>query len=306
MSGNHQRKANRTAPDSLFRRLFSTPEKVIELYNALEGTDYGPDTPVDLTTLQEVFFSDRKNDLGFGIDSHYVILAEHQSTICRNMPLRQLGYIARTLEKIVPDTEIYSAAVRKIPIPEFYVLYTGEAPWNDKVLRLSDSFDLKTEDEKIPENSMELVVKVIDLRYTEDNEILKRSSTLSGYSLLLSYVRENRKRGMSAEKAIDEAVARCIREDVLADFLKNNKEVSNMILGEGVTDEEIIAVRERDARNEGLTEGIEKGIEKGLTEGELRNNKLIEKLIDADRIEDLRRSAADEVYKKKLYEEFGL
>lgn len=225
MSRNNERKANRTAPDSLFRRLFSTPEKVIELYNA---------------------------------------------------------------------TEIYSAAVRKIPIPEFYVLYTGEAPWNDKVLRLSDSFDLKTDGEKIPENSMELVVKVIDLRYTEDNEILKRSSTLSGYSLLLSYVRENRKKGMSAENAIDEAVARCIREDVLADFLKNNKEVSNMILGEGVTDEEIIAVRERDARNE------------GIAEGEFRNNILIQKLIDAGRIDDLRRSVADEAYKKKLYEEFGL
>ncbi len=208
--------------------------------------------------------------------------------------MRQLGYIARTLEKIVPDPEIYSAAVRKIPIPEFYVLYTGEAPWNDKVLRLSDSFDLKTDGEKIPENSMELVVKVIDLRYTEDNEILKRSSTLSGYSLLLSYVRENRKKGMSAENAIDEAVARCIREDVLADFLKNNKEVSNMILGEGVTDEEIIAVRERDARNE------------GIAEGEFRNNILIQKLIDAGRIDDLRRSVADEAYKKKLYEEFGL
>ena len=225
MSRNNERKANRTAPDSLFRRLFSTPEKVIELYNA---------------------------------------------------------------------TEIYSAAVRKIPIPEFYVLYTGEAPWNDKVLRLSDSFDLKTDGEKIPENSMELVVKVIDLRYTEDNEILKRSSTLSGYSLLLSYVRENRKKGMSAENAIDEAVARCIREDVLADFLKNNKEVSNMILGEGVTDEEIIAVRERDARNE------------GIAEGEFRNNILIQKLIDAGRIDDLRRSVADEAYKKKLYEEFNL
>ena len=99
---------------------------------------------------------------------------------------------------------------------------------------------------------------------------------------------------MSAENAIDEAVARCIREDVLADFLKNNKEVSNMILGEGVTDEEIIAVRERDARNE------------GIAEGEFRNNILIQKLIDAGRIDDLRRSVADEAYKKKLYEEFGL
>lgn len=39
------------------------------------------------------------------------------------------------------------------------------------------------------ENSMELVVKVIDLRYTENNEILKRSETLEGYSRLLYYIR---------------------------------------------------------------------------------------------------------------------
>lgn len=52
--------ANRTYQDTVFRRLFSTKEKLIELYNALENTNYGPDTPVEITTLEDVFYIDRK------------------------------------------------------------------------------------------------------------------------------------------------------------------------------------------------------------------------------------------------------
>lgn len=271
-----QKEANRTGKlqyqDSLFRHLFSTPEKAIELYNAVKGTNYSPDTKVDLTTLDEVFFNDRKNDLGFIIDIHYVIMTEHQSTICRNMPLRMLGYAARTFEKIIPSYEIYSSSIKKIPIPEFYVLYTGDEPWNETELRLSNSFLLSSQNEKIPENSMELVVKIIDLRYTEDNEVLKRSETLAGYSLLLHYIKTYQKDGMTLENAIDAAIDRCLSENILVDFLKNKREVSNMILGEGVTWEEIIAVRERDAVMQAL---IEDNLEEGIPK-----NKIIKKLMN--------------------------
>jgi len=77
-----QRTANPQYQDSLFRALFSDKEKAIELYNALEGTNYGPDTKVDISTLDEVFFSDRRNDLSFIIDTHYVVMAEQQRSLC--------------------------------------------------------------------------------------------------------------------------------------------------------------------------------------------------------------------------------
>ena len=127
-----------------------------------------------MTTLNEVFFSDRRNDLSFVIDTHYVVMAEQQSTKCRNMPLRLLGYAARTLEKMVPDTAIYSTALQMFPIPEFYVIYTGEDTWEDRVLRLSDGFLRQNDDEEIPENSMELVVKIINVGYNEHNEVIRR------------------------------------------------------------------------------------------------------------------------------------
>ncbi len=263
----HRRKGNPKYQDSLFRWLFSSPEKAIELYNAIENTNYGPDTDVDLTTLREVFFNDRNNDLSFIIACRSVILLEHQSTICRNIPLRLLGYSARTFEELVSGSEIYSTALKKIPVPQFYVLYTGDEPWPEEVLCLSDAFLLPEGHEKIPENSLELVVKVIDLRYTEDNPILKRSETLAGYSRLIHYIKTGRKSGLTLEASIDAAIDRCLKENVLTDFLKNKREVSNMILGEGVTLEEIIAVRERDARNYGLNEGISQGITQGLSMG---------------------------------------
>ncbi len=75
------RKANHQYQDSLFRALFSKKENAIELYNALEGTDYGPDTKIDINTLEEVFFNDRRNDLSFVIDTHYVVMAEQQRSL---------------------------------------------------------------------------------------------------------------------------------------------------------------------------------------------------------------------------------
>ena len=109
-------------------------------------------------------------------------MAEQQSTKCKNMPLRMLGYAARTLEKMVPDTAIYTSAQQRFPIPEFYVLYTGDSPWDDRILRLSDGFLRHRIAEDLPEHSMEVVVTVIDVRYNEDNEIIKRSKTCLLYT----------------------------------------------------------------------------------------------------------------------------
>ncbi len=260
-----RRKANPKYQDSLFRALFSTPEKVIELYNALEGTNYSPDTQVNMTTLEEIFFSDRKNDLSFVIDTHYVVMAEQQSSKSKNMPLRLLGYAARTLEKMIPDMSIYSTAQQYFPIPEFYVLYTGDTPWYDRILRLSDGFLRHSVKEEIPENSLELVVKIIDVRYNKDNAIIRRSRTLEGYSRLIYYIKENRKNGMSHEASVDAAITRCIDEGFLVDFLKNRKEVSRMILGNNITMEEYGQIQMENGRREGIIALIQDNLEEGIS-----------------------------------------
>lgn len=256
---NNQIKPVRTYQDTVFRKLFSTKEKLIELYNALEGESFGPETKVELTTLEDVLYIDRKNDLSFLIEDRFVILIEHQSTINPNLPLRDLIYIARTLEKMMESLPIYGETLQKIPTPEFYVLYTGEEKWEQKTLRLSESFNCRA-----PENSVELVVKVINLGYNEKNEVLKRSETLAGYSRLLHYIKEGKGQGKNLQESIDDAVKRCMKEGVLRDFLKkNSQEVGNMLFDE-VSWEEVIAYRAEEARKKGRDEGYGEAVDQGI------------------------------------------
>lgn len=102
------KKAKQTYKDSVFRKLFHDKEKILELYNALSGRNYSSDTEIQIVTLEDVIFGDRKNDLAFIIDGRLIILIEHQSTINPNMPLRMLVYIAKEYEKFYFSKAIYS------------------------------------------------------------------------------------------------------------------------------------------------------------------------------------------------------
>ena len=47
---------NRKYKDTVFRRLFNTEEKLLELYNALFGTDYKDWSAIKINTLDNVLF----------------------------------------------------------------------------------------------------------------------------------------------------------------------------------------------------------------------------------------------------------
>lgn len=258
-----ERKAKRQYQDSVFRLIFADRESAIELFNALEGTDYTSDTDVVFTTLEDALYHGIKNDLGFLIDfNRFAMMSEHQSTINENMPMRQLQYAAKTYERILDREELYRKGHLIIPAPVFYVLYTGEVEWKKESLRLSDSYA------SVPgENTLELVVKVIDLRYNKDNPILQRSEKLKGYSYLLYCIRENRKSGMDLRLAIDQAVDKCIGENKLKEFLmKHRSEVGSMLYYD-ISEERFWEIRMQEAEEIGLRNGFEKGMEKGVKAG---------------------------------------
>lgn len=52
--------------------------------------------------------------------------------------------------------------------------------------------------------------------------------------------------------------------------------------------------------------GVAKGIEQGVEQGENRLERLVNALLDANRIDDLQRQVNDEALRESLYEEFGL
>ena len=59
-------------------------------------------------------------------------------------------------------------------------------------------------------------------------------------------------------------------------------------------------------RKKAVEEGIEKGIEKGMQQGQNRLALLVGQLLNAGRMDDLKRVSYDEVYRQKLLKEFGL
>lgn len=224
---------NKNYKDTLFVRLFSNKRELLNLYNAIKNTDYNiNDTDINIITLENILFMDRKNDLCFTINDKLVVLIEHQSSINNNMPLRFLLYIAREYEKILDDKNIYKSNLVKIPTPEFIVLYNGKNKYpKSNKLYLSDAFYNKDN------LNLELVVDVININYDVHNTILEKSSTLNEYSYFVHLVREYQEqfknkieKSKLLEYSIKKAIETCINHDVLNDFLKSNgSEVINML-----------------------------------------------------------------------------
>ncbi|MFP3043782.1 hypothetical protein LQZ19_18375 [Treponema primitia] len=179
-------------------------------------------------------------------------MIEHQSTLNWNMPLRFLSYIARVYEKIVERRALYKTALVKIPKPEFIVLYNGlvEAP-EKRELRLSDAFIGLEAGEK---TSLDLIIRVYNINYGQNTELLRRSESLAGYAQFVAKVREN-ETAMPLEQAVTEAVRYCIKNRILVRFLEEHGgEVVNMLFGEWDWDEAKEAWQE-EAREEGEQKG---------------------------------------------------
>ena len=255
--------AKRNYKDNTFCALFSEKRNLIELYNALSGSSFDMDTPVEIVTLDNTFFGDRENDLSFIIDNRWIVLAEQQSTLSPNIPLRMLVYVARQYENLVFSRDIYSRKLVKIPTPELYVFYNGpqDAPVEQE-MKLSDAF--MAECDKI---ALEVAVKFINVNYEKGAEILKRCKAMEGYSLLLHMIREECEATGELKTAIEKCIRKCVEEGIIADFLKEHGGEVMSFLFEKLTREECEAIREADGFEEGYAKGIEKGEASGFAKG---------------------------------------
>ena len=249
--------------DSIFRELFSNPNDIRQLYNALGNTDYGDDVPIEIKTIQDTAYADIKNDLAFTIDNKFVVMVEHQSSINKNMPFRMLKYFERIMRGIFPQGYMYRESIVKFPTPEFYVLYNGPKEIsNDTVWKLSDAFMAEAK-----ENSIELVVKVVNVRYNKDAELLDRCRVLKEYSIFIDRIDNYILEGCDKHSAIEKAVDECLAEDILKDFLTEHRaEVLDEMYGD-ISYEEFVEIRAQEQYEIGMNEGINKGISIGRNEG---------------------------------------
>ena len=265
------KKHNRRYKDSVFVDLFSEDRTAkanfLALYNALHGTDYQSTAILKNTRLKQVLYMSFANDVSYLVDNKIIVLAEHQSTINPNMPIRCLEYIARLYEQFYKSKEKYSRKQLAIPTPEFYVFYNGKEPYRgNSLLKLSDSFT-QTHDEY----ALELSVKVVNINYDKASEILKRCKLLEQYSLFVDAVRRNI--AVDKEHGFEKAIKECIQNDILREYLqRKSKEVLNMLIGEYDYDTDI-AVQREESFDMGLAEGEARGRSEGSRQAKLETAK---------------------------------
>ena len=255
--------ANRNYKDTIFRMLFSDRESLLSLYNAVNKRNYTNPDDLEIVTLENAVYMGMKNDLAFILDMN-LYLYEHQSTVNPNIPLRDLFYIAEEYQKLIDRKSLYSSAIQKIPAPGFFVFYNGIEPLEDCCIsRLSDAF-LHTG----AEPALELIVTTLNINEGHNCELMQHCRKLKEYAQYVAKVRKYAEQ-LPLENAVERAVTECIRENILADFLKKNRaEVVAMSIFEYDKVEE-----EKKLRKAEFEAGVEQGIEKGLAQGIERGEK---------------------------------
>lgn len=242
--------ANRNYKDTVFRMLFSDKKNLLSLYNAVNSRDYTNPDDLEIVTLENAIYMGMKNDLAFIIDTN-LYLYEHQSTYNPNMPLRDLFYISNEYQKLLDKKSLYSSSLQKIPAPNFIELYNGTDTLSDfSEHRLSSAFENLSGEPKL-----ELIVTVLNINEGHNALLMEHCKTLREYAQYVAKVRKYTA-DMSLNEAVECAVDECIKENILADFLRKNRaEVISMSIFEYDKEEE-----EKKLRKAEYEAGIQKGV----------------------------------------------
>ncbi len=202
----------RTVKDSVFADLFGIPKYTLMLYQALHPEDtQTTQDEIEYVDLKKVLTDGIYNDLGFQIGDRLVLLLEAQSTWSPNIIIRILMYLMQTYNEYCAkhNINLYGSKKAILPVPELYVVYTGEREEKPKYISLKDDI---FEGKDIP-----IEVKVIVL-YGEGND-----NILSQYVTFSQIIDEQRKKYGPTRKAVEATIDICMNENVLKDYLTERK-----------------------------------------------------------------------------------
>lgn len=207
---------NNQYKDRLFNFIFGRDENrkwTLQLYNAMNHSHYQDPEQIQITTIREVLYLGMHNDTSF-IIADEMNLYEQQSTYNPNMPVRQLQYCGSLYEKYNKENKLnkYGSSLLRLPVPRLVVFYNGkrEEP-DEKILRLSDSFPDGAEPD------IEVRVRMVNINYGKNAELLEACKPLGDYSLFVAKIRDNCA-AMGIEQAVDDAVSSMPEDSVLKPF----------------------------------------------------------------------------------------
>ncbi len=258
--GKKKPKANRKHKDTVFVDLFGKDrdagKNFRSLFKALFGQELDSDAPIESIHIENVLYTNMVTDVSYLVDNKIIFIAEHQSTINENMPLRCLSYISKIYDQLIEFRKRYRKKGIKIQRPKCYVFYNGKKDHPvQKTLKLSDAFmdDDYGEDKRV---SLELLVEIININTGKRNEVLESCKILRDYSLFVESVRKHTE--IDPDHGFEKAIRECMENEILKEYLeRKSREARNMLTAEYdyATD---IAVQREEEREIALQEGMQK------------------------------------------------
>lgn len=289
----YERRVNRKYKDSLFRKVFSDRKDLLNLYNALNDTQYTDEEGLTVTTLEDVIYISMKNDVSFLLGGT-MNLYEHQSSYNPNMPIRGLMYLARLYQNYIDDCEInvFSPVLKHLPSPKFIVFYNGSKDEPDqKILRLTDAF---AEEGMSGESCLECCATMLNINYGHNYELMEKCRRLEEYSVFVAEVRKALKEGGNQRQAVDDAIDICIEKGVLRDILiRERAAIMNMVLSCTEKQYERLVQKELEQQDKRIKE----------QESLLKLNRI---LVQEKKYELLERIQDDPELQKELIEQYGI
>lgn len=251
---------NARQKDTVFRILFKDKKNLLQLYNALNDSEYTDAEKLEIVTLESAIYMSMKNDVAFVLD-HRLYLYEHQSTYNPNMPLRDLFYVSNEFQKLIGDKKsLYASKAVRIPVPRFVVFYNGtpkrpEREW----LKLSDLYEVSEENPML-----ELQVLMLNLNEGNNKELKEKCRCLEEYMLYVGRIRYYAAHCDTLQEAVERAISDCIEEGILEDFLRTHKaEAMTVSIFEYDEEKELRLYREAE-REVGIEQTLSKQIRKKI------------------------------------------
>ena len=209
---------NQKDKSTVFRMLFSDKKNLLSLYNAVNGRNYTDPDELEFIPLDNAIYLGMKNDLSFIIDMN-LYLYEHQFVYNPNIPLLNLFYVTNKYKKLIAEKSLDVSRIVKIPFPTFIVLNNGTGQADDKQeLKLSQMYENFTDTP-----ALELIVTMFNVNEGHNKELMEQCQILKEYATYVAKVRKYAQ-NMNLEKAINYAVDECMKEGILTEFLKANRE----------------------------------------------------------------------------------
>ena len=280
--------------DRLFRLVFGREEykaATLSLYNAITGSDYTDPEELEINTIEDAVYLNMHNDVSF-IIAETLNLYEHQSSFSPNIPMRMLLYVSQLYSKMLEvnpnmSNRMHTHSKVMFPAPKFYVFFNGvEKEPEERVLEITDCFmDQSNSD-------LKLSVKMFNINYGSNKNLMEKCSPLSDYSKFIHDVRKYKIEGKDAKEAVAQAIELLPHGLVKSILIAHKAEATEMYLTEYDHEQTLQGTYEV---------GVEDGMAKGMAEANRKTARaMLAEGLNEDLVSKCTSLPVEEVRKLKL------